>query len=77
MNILLIDDEASLRRTLRTTLETMGHAPAEASSGAEALRLLSKQRFDVAFLDLRSGAKRAWTCCRRCCARRRTSPSSS
>jgi NtrC-family two-component system response regulator AlgB len=55
MDILLIDDEASLRRTLRTTLETMGHAAAEAASGEQALQLLGKQRFDVAFLDLRLG----------------------
>ena len=55
MDILLIDDEVSLRRTLRTTLESMGHAAAEASSSEQALRLLGKQRFDVAFLDLRLG----------------------
>jgi NtrC-family two-component system response regulator AlgB len=55
MDILLIDDEASLRRTLRTTLETMGHAAAEAASGEQALQLLRKQRFDAAFLDLRLG----------------------
>lgn len=55
MNLLLIDDEASLRRTLRTTLESMRHTVHEASTGEHALTLLSKQRFDVAFLDLRLG----------------------
>jgi two-component system, NtrC family, response regulator PilR len=55
MDILLIDDEVSLRRTLRTTLESMGHTAAEASSGEQALRLLQKQRFEAAFLDLRLG----------------------
>src|SRR4051794_3035325 len=55
MDILLIDDEISLRRTMRTTLESMGHTAAEASSGDQALRLLQKQRFDAAFLDLRLG----------------------
>jgi NtrC-family two-component system response regulator AlgB len=55
MDILLIDDETSLRRTVRTTLETMGHAVAEAASGEQALRLLQKQRFDLAVLDLRLG----------------------
>jgi NtrC-family two-component system response regulator AlgB len=55
MDILLIDDEVSLRRTMRTTLESMGHAAAEAASGEQALRLLQKQRFDAAFLDLRLG----------------------
>jgi NtrC-family two-component system response regulator AlgB len=55
MDILLIDDEVSLRRTLRTTLESMGHTAAEASSGEQALSLLNKQRYDAAFLDLRLG----------------------
>jgi len=55
MNLLLIDDEASLRRTLRLTLESMGHNVTEAPSGMQALRLLQGERFDVAFLDLRLG----------------------
>ncbi|HTK76653.1 MAG TPA: sigma-54 dependent transcriptional regulator [Gemmataceae bacterium] len=55
MNLLLIDDEASLRRTLRLTLESMGHRVTEAPSGMQALRLLQGERFDVAFLDLRLG----------------------
>jgi NtrC-family two-component system response regulator AlgB len=55
VDILLIDDETSLRRTLRTTLETMGHAIAEAASTEQALRRLQGQRFDLAFLDLRLG----------------------
>src|SRR5262249_49015054 len=55
MDLLLIDDEASLRRTLRTTLESMKHTVAEAGSGEQALNWLRKQRFDAAFLDLRLG----------------------
>src|SRR5438309_2182133 len=55
MNLLLIDDEASLRRTLRLTLESMGHRVSEAASGGHALRLLQGERFDLAFLDLRLG----------------------
>ncbi len=55
MDLLLIDDEASLRRTLRTTLESMGHTVAEAGSSEQALNWLRKQRFDAAFLDLRLG----------------------
>src|SRR5438270_7223633 len=53
MNILLIDDEASLRRTLRTALETMGHHVAEARDGAQARDLLGERSLDLAFLDLR------------------------
>jgi NtrC-family two-component system response regulator AlgB len=55
MNILLIDDEASLRRTLRTALESMGHQVAEAADRARALELLGNRQFDLAFLDLRLG----------------------
>jgi NtrC-family two-component system response regulator AlgB len=55
MELLLIDDEASLRRTLRTALESMGHTVAEAGSTEQALYWLRKQRFDAAFLDLRLG----------------------
>jgi NtrC-family two-component system response regulator AlgB len=55
MKILIVDDETSLRRTLRTALETMGHQAVEARDGAEALQLLSQRLLDVAFLDLRLG----------------------
>jgi two-component system, NtrC family, response regulator AlgB len=55
MNLLLIDDETGLRRTLRLTLESMGHTIAEAGSGARARELVAGERFDLAFLDLRLG----------------------
>ncbi len=55
MRILLIDDEASLRRTLRIALESMEHSVAEASTSDQALDLLGHRQFDAAFLDLRLG----------------------
>jgi NtrC-family two-component system response regulator AlgB len=55
MELLLIDDEASLRRTLRTALESMRHTVAEAASADQALYWLRKQHFDATFLDLRLG----------------------
>jgi NtrC-family two-component system response regulator AlgB len=54
-NLLVIDDEVSLRRTLRTALESMGHHVTEAASAAQALGALRLQRFDLALLDLRLG----------------------
>jgi two-component system, NtrC family, response regulator AlgB len=57
MNILLIDDEASLRKSLRLALETMGHRITEASNGDRAEDCLAHGMFDVAFLDLRLGAE--------------------
>ena len=55
MRILLIDDEASLRRTLRIALESMEHSVAEASTSDQVLDLLGHRQFDAAFLDLRLG----------------------
>ncbi|MGH7172030.1 MAG: sigma-54-dependent transcriptional regulator [Gemmataceae bacterium] len=55
MDLLLIDDEASLRRTMRTALESMRHHVEEAGSGEQAVNRLRQQHFDVAFLDLRLG----------------------
>ena len=55
MNILVIDDEPSLRRTLRITLETMHHQVAEAEDSTHALAILGHRSFEAAFLDLRLG----------------------
>jgi NtrC-family two-component system response regulator AlgB len=53
MNILVIDDDASLRHTLRTSLEVLGHTAAEARDGSQALELLGHRPFEIALLDLR------------------------
>jgi NtrC-family two-component system response regulator AlgB len=58
MNLLAIDDEASLRRTLRTALESMGHRVVEAGTSVAALGALRRERFDLAFLDLRLGREK-------------------
>jgi NtrC-family two-component system response regulator AlgB len=55
MDILLIDDDVSLRRTIRTALETMSHRVTEARDSAEALQMLGHRLFDLAFLDMRLG----------------------
>lgn len=55
MNLLVIDDEPSLRRTLRLTLEGMKHRVADAASGPPALAAVAQERFDLVFLDLRLG----------------------
>ncbi len=53
MNILVIDDDASLRRTLRVSLEVLGHEAVEVSDAAGALELLARRPFEIALLDLR------------------------
>jgi NtrC-family two-component system response regulator AlgB len=55
MNLLLIDDDAPLRKSLRLTLTAMGHHVAEAPSGEQARELVGHRLFDAAFLDLRLG----------------------
>jgi NtrC-family two-component system response regulator AlgB len=55
MRILIIDDEAHIRKTMSLTLDTLGHECDLAENGAAALNLLKKGSFDAAFLDLRLG----------------------
>jgi NtrC-family two-component system response regulator AlgB len=58
MRLLVVDDEPSLRRTLRTSLESMGHEVADAADGDKAVGLAQGRRFDMAFLDLRLGREK-------------------
>jgi DNA-binding NtrC family response regulator len=52
VRILLVDDEAPSREALLTLLKNFGYAVTGAGSGAEALRLLSPDRFDIVISDL-------------------------
>jgi two-component system, NtrC family, response regulator AlgB len=58
LNILLIDDDPSLRRSIRLTFEAMNHKVKEASDSARAEELLSHGLFDIAFLDIRLGREK-------------------
>src|SRR5262245_33742317 len=58
MNILLIDDDQSLRKTIRMALETMHHRVTEAGDGAQAQEFLGHTLFDVSFLDLKLGREK-------------------
>ena len=50
--ILIIDDEASIRSSLRGILEDEGFQVKSAESGEEGLRLMDKQNFDLLLLDI-------------------------
>ena len=50
-NILIVDDEAALRRMLTRMLNIDGHTVVAAATAAEALHHLRKQRFDLALSD--------------------------
>jgi len=52
IRVLLVDDEPSIRRALRTPLNEMGFVTTEASRGEEAIQLLQAQTFDVVLLDV-------------------------
>jgi DNA-binding NtrC family response regulator len=51
--ILIVDDDAALRKALATALSDLGHEPAEAADGATALAWLVRWRADAVLLDLR------------------------
>ena len=50
--VLLVDDSAAVLEQLRMACERMGLACEAASSGAQALALLSQRRFDLALVDV-------------------------
>lgn len=52
-NILIIDDEKSIRRTLREILEYEGYKVEEANDGIEGLNLLKEKPFDAILLDIK------------------------
>ncbi len=57
MRILIVDDEANIRSTLRIALEAMGHQVAEAADRDSAVRQLEQASFELLLVDLRLGAE--------------------
>ena len=56
MRVLIVDDEAGIRKTTRIAIETAGYAAAEAGNATRALKAIDEEQFDVVFLDLKLGA---------------------
>ncbi|WP_020649600.1 sigma-54-dependent transcriptional regulator [Solimonas variicoloris] len=52
-SVLIVDDEASMRRVLEIMLARMNFKTAAAADGVEAFRLLQEQAFDLVVTDLR------------------------
>jgi two-component system KDP operon response regulator KdpE len=50
--VLLIDDDASIRRALHTTLSALGFEIDEASSGEQAVSFVRTERYDAVLLDI-------------------------
>src|SRR5512143_2103498 len=55
LNILIIDDELNIRKTLAVYLETEGHHVVAVSNFQDAAHEASRRSFDLAFVDLRLG----------------------
>jgi len=55
LNILVVDDEISIRKTLSIYLETEGHRVIGVSNFQDALAEASRRSFELAFVDLRLG----------------------
>ena len=51
--ILIIDDEKSIRKTLREILEYEKYSVEEASDGKEGIELIQKEKFDVVLCDIK------------------------
>jgi NtrC-family two-component system response regulator AlgB len=55
LNILVVDDEVNIRKTLSVCLETEGHKVIAVSKFQDALAEASRRPFELAFVDLRLG----------------------
>ncbi len=53
LNVLIVDDEINIRKTLSYCLETEGHTVYAVAGSQEALREAKRRSFDIAFIDLR------------------------
>ena len=57
VNILVVDDEANIRKTLLVCLETEGHKVMAVSNFQDALTEAARRSFELAFVDLRLGTE--------------------
>ncbi|MFH1942644.1 MAG: response regulator [bacterium] len=51
-NILIVDDEAPIRRLLSDVITRMGHTPVEAADGKEAFEKFQSESIDLSFMDI-------------------------
>jgi NtrC-family two-component system response regulator AlgB len=56
MRVLIVDDEAGIRKTMRIAVETAGYIVSESPNAEKALKALEEEPFDAVFLDLTLGS---------------------
>ena len=61
-HLLLIDDEAPIRASLREILEYEGHKVSEAGTGMDGILMATKTAFDAIFCDVKCPKWTAWMC---------------
>ena len=64
-SVLIVDDEPSLRKVLRTSLSAGGFTVEEARSGEEALGVAQSRAFDLVLLDINMPGMGGVETCRR------------
>jgi NtrC-family two-component system response regulator AlgB len=57
LNVLIVDDEANIRKTLSVCLESRGHRVTAVSNAKDARVEADRQVFDLSFVDLRLGTE--------------------
>ncbi len=57
LNVLVVDDEANIRKTLTVCLESRGHTVTAVSNAGDAVSEAGRRVFDLAFVDLRLGTE--------------------
>lgn len=57
LNVLVVDDEANIRKTLALFFESRGHSVVTADNFRHALDETARSRFELAFVDLRLGTE--------------------
>ena len=57
LNVLVVDDEANIRKTLTVCLESRGHRVTSVNNARDALVEADRQVFELAFVDVRLGTE--------------------
>ena len=53
LNILVVDDEVNIRKTISYCLSSLGHEVTAAATAKESLEVIRRQKIHLVFLDLR------------------------